>query len=126
MPWCANCGSVHRSAASPSQVDLQPSTAPGSACTPRQDNSLTERRRQAEESCDVTAVLLESLNQGACPTVIEVREVRFDEWGRRRVRGRTSSGKSEDVLTGQELHAGEVYLMYSRTNHYGLIRCWRR
>lgn len=80
------------------------------------DNSLTERRRQAEEFCDVTAVLLESLNQGAYPTVIEVREVRFDEWGRRRVRGRTSSGKSEDVFTDQELHAGEVYLMYSRTN----------
>ena len=80
------------------------------------DDSLSERRRQAEEFCDVTDVLLESLNQGAYPTVIEVREVRFDEWGRRRVRGRTSSGKSEDVFTDQELRAGEVYLMYSRTN----------
>ena len=80
------------------------------------DNSLSERRRQADEFCDVADVLLEGLNQGAYPTVIEVREVRFDEWGRRRVRGRTSSGKSEDVFTDQELRAGEVYLMYSRTN----------
>lgn len=83
-PGAPFAASVHRSAASLSQVDLQPSTAPGPACTPRPDNGLTERRQQAEEFCDVTAVFLESLNQGY-PTVIEVREVRFDEWGRRRV-----------------------------------------
>ncbi len=78
--------------------------------------SLAETRLQADEFCEVTKLILENLDKGAYPTVIEVKEVRFDEWGRRRVRARTSSGRSEEVFTDQELKAGEVYLMYSRTN----------
>lgn len=78
--------------------------------------SLAETQRQADEFCEITKLILENLNKGAYPTVIEVKEVRFDEWGRRRVRARTSSGRAEEVFTDQELKAGEVYLMYSRTN----------
>ena len=70
------------------------------------------------------AVLLESLNQRAYPTVIEVRDVRFDEWGHAGC-GAGHRRASPRASQTRNCMPGEVYLMYPRIR-CAWIRCWYR
>lgn len=77
---------------------------------------IAEKRRQAREFCQLAQLILDGLIKGPFPDVIVIEEIKYDNWGRRRVRARTSKGTYVHIFTDQDLVPGQTYLMHSRTH----------